>query len=77
MSSRENLIPYQIKAYSMWSKLWQIICEWKKMIRYSIGLLVKTGTTSIRDLPSKIILLVEMKARGRTMRDQPWEFGLS
>jgi hypothetical protein len=30
-----------------------------------------TKTTNTRDLPNKIILVVEMKAQERTMKDQP------
>jgi hypothetical protein len=35
-----------------------------------MGLLVFTRPTNMKDLPSEIILLLEMKARGRTTRDQ-------
>jgi hypothetical protein len=42
-----------------------------------MGLFVFIKTISMNDLPRKIILLVEMKARGKTIRDEPmgvWYF---
>jgi hypothetical protein len=40
------------------------------LICYNIGLLVFTRTTSMKDLSGKVILMVEMKDQGRTVRDQ-------
>jgi len=38
---------------------------------YDMDLIVFTKTTIMKDLPSELILLVEMKARERTISDQP------
>jgi hypothetical protein len=38
---------------------------------YDMDLIVFTKTTIMEDLPSELILLVEMKAQERTIRDQP------
>jgi hypothetical protein len=38
---------------------------------YDMDLIVFTKTTIMEDLPSELILLVEMKAQQRTIRDQP------
>jgi len=46
---------------------------WMKevLVCYDLGLFVFTRTSNMKDLPSEIILLVEMDAREITMKDQP------